>query len=430
MIVRMDSDVLRRCLENVGHLCDAYYILDTRLEGEEYMKDTVEKVMGPKNVPGEVGEDPWDDDFGRSRTLAIRRAEKWLKGRGEILSDWYLMFMDADNHLHINGEPQDKFDGEKFYLTDEMRLNLNADRYQVDMKSGSTSYAYAWMVSLRRTWKWEYPLHEYVTTDDKDIKSGKINGCYIWSAREGFRSKNDDKYLRDANVFKKYLETHPDDARATFYLGQSLRDYTQQINKFILEVTKKIQDAKDEELEGLNKELEEHKKNYEAITEEAADAYEKRGNMEGTFAEERYSSYVEAAKLRVQDLDKNDIDKIFAMLGRAVDICNWRLEAPYYYIRICRHKKYYGQGYRYGLGFLDIKKEDVAKKSILFMENHIYDSAFLDELSVCSFYAGDHSLAFKLMSACVVYEPERISKNMAFFKDMPKEIWHPLYTGK
>jgi tetratricopeptide (TPR) repeat protein len=396
MIFRQEEHVIKRCLDNIKHLCDSYVCVNTYDKDEDGVEDKsteiIKDVMGKAGIPGDISYDVWDKDFGRSRTLAIRRAEVWLKSRGENLDHWFLMFMDADNHVHRNDEQQDIFDGKKFYLTENMRKGLKAHRYHVDMKSGETKYSYAWMVSLSKTWKWEYPLHEYVTTDEEGIIPSKIEGCYVYSGREGNRSKNPNKYSDDAEVFKKFLVDKPDDARATFYLAQSLRDAGKH--------------------------------------EEAAEYYIKRGEITNSFYEERYSSYIEAAKIRASMFDKYDLYLVLGHLSEAMNICNWRKEAAYFYIRICRHKEKYGLGYRIGKAFLDIKKEEVEKKSLLFIDQMVYDWGFDDEYSVCAFYSEKYDVAYKHMCLAAPFDSERIGKNLGFFKKISKDKWHPDYISK
>ena len=383
MIVKNESHIMKRCLENISHLVDAIYILDTGSEDDTIK--IIEDYLKEKNIPGCVTSDPWDKNFGRSRTLALRRAEEWLKGRGEDLNSWYAMFHDADNSIHIDGEASDEFNGKKFYLTDDMKKNLKAHRIMCNMKSGGSTYDYCFMVSLTKVWTWKCVLHEYVDCEDKNIIQGKVKGFYIDSGREGFRSKNPNKYKDDADVFYKFLEENPNDDRGTFYLAQSLRDA--------------------------------------GINDEAIKYYIKRADMENTFEEERYCSYIEAAKIMTSKIDSYDFNLIVGYLMQAIDLIPWKLEAVYYLMIACRQKNKFKMSYALAKGFQNIKLEDVMKRSILFTEEHIYKHGYADELSLAAFYSGDYKLSYYYMCLSAPYDSDRIGKNLSYFKDIPIEKW-------
>lgn len=280
MIMKNEAHVIERCLNGIGHELDAVAVVDTGSSDESIA--LVNKWMKEHRVPGLVISRPWLE-FDVSRTEALRHAEDvaWRTSRGELgygvelvppilpMTDplqgppkgplllgefirmqkkgaytgstflldrleryreadlgndqWYLKFMDADNTLM-----NDKNPGKLFRVPKDQ---LRTDNVTIDMRMGTHVYSYTWMVRMdgrdgeRKRWHWVYPRHEYVTCEGWDGPTrSHLSGGYIISGREGGRSKDPLRYLKDAVIFEEYLKTHPNDSRALYYAGQSYRD--------------------------------------------------------------------------------------------------------------------------------------------------------------------------------------------------------------
>ena len=92
MIVKNEKDVIRRCLDSVIPVIDYWVIVDTGSE------DGTQKIILDhlKNIPGELHERPWKNfEYNRNEALDLARE----------CAD-YILFMDADDTLVFDGEPQ------------------------------------------------------------------------------------------------------------------------------------------------------------------------------------------------------------------------------------------------------------------------------------------------------------------------------------
>jgi len=383
MIVRDESHVIIRCLDNVKHLLDAVAIVDTGS-----LDNTVELIEGylsQHKIRGGVTREPWRN-FGHNRTSAIRYAEKvvagidgglpnrpvskeeWDKvGRG---GNWYLLFMDADNTLCA-----DK--GERFGPD---RTKLVADQYLIDMRQSTVTYTYNWLVKLdlrgKRRWHWIGVLHEYLGAEgDWNPTLGKVTGGYIISGREGSRNKDPVKYLADAVVLERELVSQPKNERYWFYLAQSYRDAVR----------------------------------YD----EAIRCYLKRAEM-GGWAEEVFISYLEVAKMQLGRPET--AHKGYEHLLRAIEIRPSRLEPAYYLVRACRLARLFKIGWLIASQFIDREQT----QETLFVDWNITNWMFLDEAAVCAYHAGDKENCKKLSQRAIKQAPnmppaelERIKKNLS-----------------
>jgi glycosyltransferase involved in cell wall biosynthesis len=91
LMVKNESAILRRCLEAVKDVVDAYCILDTGSSDTtvEIAEDFLENQIGCVTV------EPWKD-FGYNRTVSFQRAQAYLKEQCWDLKDTYGLLLDAD----------------------------------------------------------------------------------------------------------------------------------------------------------------------------------------------------------------------------------------------------------------------------------------------------------------------------------------------
>ena len=69
-------------------------------------------------------------------------------------------------------------------------------------------------------------MHEFLE-GPPGISTGVANGFYVLSSRQGARSQDPEKYLKDVQILEVALATEHDEflrSRYTFYLAQSYRD--------------------------------------------------------------------------------------------------------------------------------------------------------------------------------------------------------------
>jgi hypothetical protein len=209
MIVRDEERVLQRCLDSVWPLVDAYCILDTgSVDGTQAVLEAVVR-RSPK--PGAFVRGQWRG-YAASRTEALALARVTAPE-----CSWHLM-MDADDTLHA---PLGSF----------LRVVEGVGAYTVKVAfntaEGIQTFRHQLFASAM-PWAYTGVVHEHPT-----LPAALVPTCteaalpattYIIGRTEGYRSRNPRKYADDAAVLAAHLETHPEDHRARFYLGQSLRD--------------------------------------------------------------------------------------------------------------------------------------------------------------------------------------------------------------
>lgn len=195
MIVRNESHIIKELIEAVSGLIDTWVIVDTG--SDDGTPDLIRSLMAERGIPGELHHRPWRD-FGHNRTEALALAQ----GHAD-----YIWVMDADDA--IVGTPD--FNG------------LTLDAYSMRFKHG-TLY---WRKQLFRNgvpWRYEGVLHEAAVCD-QPASEDRLQGDYaIASRRLGARSRDPEKYARDAEILQSEVDRNPTNARAVFYLAQSYRD--------------------------------------------------------------------------------------------------------------------------------------------------------------------------------------------------------------
>ena len=195
MIVKDETPVLRRCLRSVRPFIDAWVIVDTG--SSDGTQDLVREEMA--GIPGELHERPWVD-FAVNRSEAIRLAGRRCD---------YLYMIDADEELVL---PEGW-----------ARPALEADAYTLEYRFGNLSYARISLVAARLPWRYEGVLHEYLECGTPTAGQ-PLAGPMVVCRPEGARSRDPEKFLKDARVLEAALAKEPGHARYRFYLAQSYRD--------------------------------------------------------------------------------------------------------------------------------------------------------------------------------------------------------------
>ena len=193
MIVKDESHVIIRCLESVKDSIDYWVIVDTG------STDGTQKIIQNylKDIPGELHQRPWVD-FAHNRNEALSRA----KGKGD-----YLLFIDADEQLSFTN-PLDK-------------SKLDKDYYLAAVKQSNSSYQRILLINNRLSWKWKGVLHEMLDSEEAQTSYVLDNVVTLSSTLDGNRSRDPQKYKKDAEVLEKALLSEPENARYVYFLAQS-----------------------------------------------------------------------------------------------------------------------------------------------------------------------------------------------------------------
>ena len=198
---------------------EAHLIIDTFKHLEKFMKfdywvindngstDGTQKLIkdyfAEKGIPGELDETPWRD-FAFNRTVAFNVAFKKTD---------YVFVWDADDEIYGNFV---------------MPTNLNADSYKfIFGNENGLRYCRCQLFNNHKRWHYVGVLHEYPACLEKSGPTFDVMGDYYFiSGRRGDRSKDPNKYLKDALILEKafkecYEKKDPIYNRYCFYTAQS-----------------------------------------------------------------------------------------------------------------------------------------------------------------------------------------------------------------
>lgn len=197
MIVRDEEHVVLDALRSIAPVVDRWVIVDTGSVDDTV--GVIERFFAEDGTPGELHRRPWVD-FGTNRTEAIRLAA----AHGDFT--WML---DADDMLVGSFDPSTLDPDVGCYhlpLGDEFRF---------------------WRAQLFRSslpWRYVGVVHEHPVCD-LPFRSERLDGDFHVIARSaGARSRDPDRFTRDAALLEAAVDANPDDARSVFYLAQSQRD--------------------------------------------------------------------------------------------------------------------------------------------------------------------------------------------------------------
>lgn len=195
MIVRDEARVIDRCLASVRPFIDSWLVVDTGS-----VDDTPARVAAAlAGLPGALHHCPWRN-FGHNRSEALELARDKAD---------YLLFIDADEVLGAGA--------------DAALPALGEPAYALEVRYGSLSYERLSLASTALPWRWRGVLHEYLDAGTR-VAQPRLPGFWVDVYPEGARSRDPEKYQKDAAVLEAALRDEPDNARYVFYLAQSYRD--------------------------------------------------------------------------------------------------------------------------------------------------------------------------------------------------------------
>jgi len=362
MIVKDESHIIKSTLENVIQKLPIDYWVISDTGSTDNTKEIITEFFKEKNIPGELHDDEWKD-FGHNRSKVLEYAFS--------CPSRFLFMHDADDLIVGN-----------LVLPDLEKVVHKTHPTQISLRIGE-GFTYNRPLIYDNNFQWCFKgvLHEFVAL--RNEKEGPqytfvldTPGYHIDSRREGSRSKDPNKYYKDALILQKAFEEEekvdgPLKARYAFYCAQSYKD----CNKY----------------------------------EESIKYYLLRTKM-GSYQEEVYLSYLYAARcMVVQNYPADEIEKTFLDGWESMKD---RSECLWYLAMYMRSKNNFTKAYLYAsLGC----KIPFPNNRFLFLEKDIFDFKIFDECSISAFYTGRYEECYKLNVKLLqkTYD-ERYIKNMMF----------------
>jgi len=317
-------------------------------------------------MPGHVHETKWVD-------FAFNRSEALRRGRMTPGID-YLLMIDADEVLVFQTK-------EVVDRIQELKDRMVHDCYYIQTRYGGATYGRPQITSTKKDFYYRGVLHEFLDCPG-DFSSGNLQNIFNKPIQDGARSKDTNRYAKDAEILEQAMKTEKDPkmvSRYSFYCAQSWRDA--------------------------------------ANPRKALAGYLKAAEI-CEWSQEKYFSLYQAAKLK---LTLNyPPEQVLITLGAATQIVNTRGEAGHEAMRLCRENKWWALGYAIGKQAIKTSPKD----EDLFSEKWVYDYAIKDEMSIIAYWYGDYELSEKLSQQLLdekkyppTYEP-RIKANLLYARNI------------
>lgn len=340
MIVKNEEHVIIRCLRSVKHLIDKWVICDTG--STDNTKNLIKEYL--KDIPGKLIEDPWIDDYSHSRNVALNNID---------VDVTHVLFIDADDELIIP---------ENYKLPN----NLDSDTYHIKyVTPDQTCYKKPLLININSNsinrWRWLSPIHEFISSENNNIKHDFLENIYIKVNFDGGSNKDKFKFIKRAIILENFYKIKTFDEKNETDI--KLR------NHILVHLAEEFSFAGFHEI-GL--------KYYKLILN--LDAWD----------EQIYNAKINIAKLMEKlNYDSNEI--VDAYLS-AYNFRPSRAE-PLVYLGI-----YHRSRNEFNLGYIYLKQAEKIKfpnNDTLFVEQDIYNYIRYDELSIAAWHIGNKKESLK-----------------------------------
>ena len=377
MIVKDESHVILRILNSIAPIIDYWVIADTG--STDGTQQIIQAFFKEKNIPGELLQIEWKDDFSYARNIALDEIEKHVD---------YGLWIDADEELIIDAS----FNKQKL-------LDQGYHSFQVKTIYGKIDYTRKNIWKTGMDFKWNGPIHELLTSN-KETVSSVAKGLTVLVKPEGNSWRNiKEKYLSHAAILEKYA-TETKEPRWIFYTAQSYRDAGE----------------------------------YE----KSLEWYKKRSEINEGFYEEIFISKFMIAKLsEILNKPKNECTVLYQEANASDPL---RGEAIKSLVQMYQKLGDWENAYVFSLYGLRYNKNNPYPKRVLFLDKSLYDYEMLELHSLSCFYTNrkeEGSKSYWVMRAQLEalgpdYLPkesmDRVLSNEKYFpmsEDMIKKVSRP-----
>ena len=342
MIVKNEEAVIERALLSAKPFISTYVIVDTG--STDRTKEIIQQTLS--DISGTLIDRPWIS-FGHNRSEALGLCD------GQM--EWAIM-LDADDTLAGAVPPPDLW-------------NQSVDGMMMKIQHGTITHRRIQIFRTGIGWVYEGAVHEYprCSSKEKAVVAALPTETYMETRCEGSRSKDPEKYIKDAQILEVALLKSPTDHRTLFYLAQSYRDGGQ--------------------------------------LDAARRAYQRYVDMSGGWEQERYISLVNLINLTESQEEK------LRLTWAAIELCPKRLEAPYYYLQGRRKAGLPTTQQSYAIAAVIENRKPGPMD--LFVTSAIYEWGMDDELGIAAFATGRFRESYEASMRCAIHAPEQSMKENA-----------------
>jgi hypothetical protein len=342
MIVKDEETVIERALRSALPFITTYMIVDTG--STDRTKEIIAQVMA--DVSGQIVDRPWVS-FGQNRSEALALCD------GQM--EWALM-LDADDTLEGTVPPP------------EVYSQSHLDAFMIRIIHGAIIHQRTQIFRTGIGWGYEGVVHEYATCRSKTqaVIGSLPPETYMVTRCEGARSKDPNKYIKDALLLETALLKEPTNHRTIFYLAQSYRDAGQP------DVARRY--------------------------------YQRYLDLSGGWIQERYIAHVQLIAM-VPEQEK------LQLTWSAIELCPDRLEAPCAYLRWRRGAGLPATHQSYAIAAAVTNRKPV--QTYLFATPAIYEWGMDDELAIVAFATGHFREAYDAAMRCVLGTGDRAMQENA-----------------
>jgi tetratricopeptide (TPR) repeat protein len=320
LMIKNESAIIERCLAHAVQYVDAVSILDTGSTDDTVQR--CEAFLANTQKPFRIETHPFKN-FGETRTVSFENAQRHAHAFGWDTTTSYALAVDADMVI----KPQPAF----------FQYPLTQNGYHLIQENGHLKYYNLRLMRLSHPWKCIGGTHEYWSGDPTEKIPYEV--FYIDDKNDG--GCKADKFERDVRLLRADIEADPQNARAYFYLGQSLKD----LGRF----------------------------------DEAIERFQKRIDL-GGWVEEVWYSMLQIG--RCYD-HKGDEGMMEYWMNKAFTFHPKRAEPLYHLTRYFREKSQHWKAYHYYLKGRDIP---YPSNDVLFIEKQVYEGMFDYEKTILACY--------------------------------------------
>lgn len=353
MIVRNEEENIARALASVRPFISTWVIIDTGSTDRtmDIIRDTYH------DIPGLLLQRPWVN-FGHNRSEALAAC------MGSM--DWAIM-LDADDTMEGVPPPS------------ELWTRTDIDGFVVQIQHKNILHRRIQIFNMKSMWIYRGAVHEHPLCAKQNPVIVALPDSITMKTRcEGYRSRNPNKYLDDADLLLKDYQQDPTYLRTVFYLAQSYRDAGDFVNAI--------------------------KYYKEYIT-----------SPYKTWQQEVYICMMNIVQLT------DDKEEAMKYAWDSIEICPHRIEAVYALLQKWRTNKYTPNHQLYALA--NYCKNRMPGDNDLFTVSDVYVWGMDFETAIVACVMNDFNTARKLFGRVIMFGPEEVGTECANqMQDIGKRI--------